>query len=159
MTAAKLELPAILLMAAVALSLAAGQVGQKNIASGGEESLVGDWRGESVCQVRESACHDEDSLYHVEKVAGKPHWISMRLDKIVEGKPVTMGTVECLHHAEDHTLTCEFPRGVFRFIIEGAKMQGTMTLPDKTVWRKISLNKVEWIQKKPPSVNGGFSGW
>ncbi|HWX56110.1 MAG TPA: hypothetical protein VN176_16090 [Verrucomicrobiae bacterium] len=65
----------------------------------------------------------------------------MRLDKIVEGKPVTMGAVECLHHAEDHTLTCEFPRGMFRFTIEGTRMQGTMTLPDKTVWRKISLQR------------------
>src|SRR5215467_8936657 len=37
-----------------------------------EISPVGDWRGDSICQVRPSACHDEDSLYHVTKIAGKP---------------------------------------------------------------------------------------
>ncbi|HWX56111.1 MAG TPA: hypothetical protein VN176_16095 [Verrucomicrobiae bacterium] len=62
MTAAKLEFLPVFLMAALALSIAAGQGGQKNSASGDEESVAGDWRSESVCQVRESACHDEDSL-------------------------------------------------------------------------------------------------
>ncbi len=108
-----------------------------------EAALVGDWRGESVCQARDSACQDEDSLYHVDKLAGKPHWFSLRADKIVQGKPVTMGTVDCLHDAGKNTLTCEFARGVFQFAVTGNKMQGTMTLPDKTVWRKISLTRVE----------------
>jgi hypothetical protein len=133
----KLTSTTLSLLAVLMFLPAAGQAGDE------ESSLVGDWRGESVCQVRESACHDEDSLYHVEKLSGKPHWISMRLDKIVQGKPVTMGTVECLHAVDNDTLTCEFPRGVFRFTVTGNKMQGTMTLPDKTVWRKISLARVE----------------
>jgi hypothetical protein len=58
-----------------------------------DSGLVGDWRGASICVVRDSACRDEDSLYHVTKLAGKPGWFFMKLDKIVDGKPVTMGTV------------------------------------------------------------------
>ncbi len=115
----------------------------KSTASDDSESvIIGDWRGESVCQVRESACHDEDSQYHFSMIADKPHWYSLRADKIVDGKPVTMGTIDCLYDAGKHTLTCDYPRGVFLFTIEGSKMTGTMTLPDKTLWRKLSLKKV-----------------
>jgi hypothetical protein len=106
-----------------------------------DSSLVGDWRGESVCVVRDSACRDEDSLYRLTKLAGKPGWLSMKLDKIVDGKPVTMGTVECSYDSAKHTLTCEFPRGVFRFTIQANKMAGTMNLTDGTLWRKITLRK------------------
>lgn len=106
-----------------------------------DSSLVGDWRGESVCVVRDSACRDEDSLYHVTRLAGKPGWFSMKLDKIVDGKPVTMGTTECRDDSAKRTLTCEFPRGVFRFTIQANKMAGTMNLTDGTLWRKISLSK------------------
>jgi hypothetical protein len=103
---------------------------------------IGDWRGDFICQVRESACHDEDSLYHVTRLAEKPGWFSMKLDKIVDGKPVTMGTVDCSYEAQQHLLECSFPRGVLRFTVEEDKMEGAMTLTDKTLWRKISLKKV-----------------
>src|ERR1700732_5175326 len=102
---------------------------------------LGDWRGQSACVVRESACHDEDSLYHVTKLPDKPGWYSMKLDKIVEGKPVTMGTMECAYSPGKQALTCEFPRGIMRFNINADKMEGTMTLPDGTLWRKLSLKK------------------
>jgi hypothetical protein len=133
----------IFVLAAFVVPFTAAQSNSaKSTTSDPGSTIVGDWRGESVCQVRESACHDEDSLYHVSKIADKPHWYSLRGDKIVDGKPVTMGTVDCLYDTEKHTLTCEYPRGVFLFTIEGSKMTGTMTLPDKTLWRKLSLKKV-----------------
>ena len=106
-----------------------------------DSSLVGDWRGESVCLVRDSACRDEDSLYHVAKLAGKPGWFSMKLDKIVDGKPITMGTTECSYDSAKRALTCEFPRGVFHLTIQANKMAGTMNLTDGTLWRKIALSK------------------
>jgi len=106
-----------------------------------DSSLLGDWRGESVCVVRDSACRDEDSLYHLTKLAGKPGWFSMKLDKIVDGKPVTMGTTECSYDSAKRALTCEFPRGVFRFTIQANKMAGTMNLTDGTLWRNITLTK------------------
>jgi hypothetical protein len=103
--------------------------------------VAGDWRGESVCVVRESACHDEDSLYHVAKLPEKPGWVSMKLDKIVNGKPVTMGTMDCSYDAVRRSLMCNFPRGVMRFTVTGNKMEGTLTLADGTPWRKLSLKK------------------
>jgi len=106
-----------------------------------ESGLLGDWRGESVCVVRDSACRDEDSLYHLAKLAGKPGWFSMKLDKIVGGKPVTMGTTECSYDSAKRALTCEFPRGVFRFTIQANKIAGTMSRTDGTLWRKITLRR------------------
>ena len=65
----------------------------------------------------------------------------MKLDKIVDGKPVTMGTVECSYDSAKRVLTCEFPRGVFRFTIQANKMAGTMNTTEGTLWRKITLSK------------------
>jgi len=104
--------------------------------------LPGDWRGSSVCQVRESACRDEDSLYHLARIAEKPNRFSVNGEKIVDGKATSMGAVECSYDAAKSVLTCDLPRGVLRFTIEGNKMEGTMTLPDGTLWRKLSLTKV-----------------
>jgi hypothetical protein len=118
-----------------------GGARQRKAAPPDDSVVVGDWRGDSICVVRESACHDEDSLYHVTRLVEKPGWFSMKLDKIVDGKPVTMGTVECSYDSAKQTLSCEFARGAFRFTIQGNKMEGSMTLTDGSLWRKISLKK------------------
>ena len=104
--------------------------------------LVGDWRGTSICQVRESACRDEDSLYHVVRIEGKANRYSMNGEKIVDGKAVSMGAVECTYDGAKAVLTCDLPQDVLRFMVEGNKMEGTMTRPDGTLWRKLSLTKV-----------------
>ena len=37
--------------------------------SGEGASFVGVWKGDSVCQIKESPCHDETSVYYVSKSA------------------------------------------------------------------------------------------
>jgi hypothetical protein len=129
------------IMALTILVAARGGARQRKAAPPDDSVVVGDWRGDSICVVRKSACHDEDSLYHVTRLVEKPGWFSMKLDKIVDGKPVTMGTVECSYDSAKQTLSCEFARGAFRFTIQGNKMEGSMTLTDGSLWRKISLKK------------------
>ena len=107
-----------------------------------QESPVGDWRGQSVCQVRPSACHDEESLYHVTAAASKPGTFEMQADKIVEGKPVTMGTSPCTYDTARHLLACPLPNGaVIQLEMRGNEMHGTMKLKDGALWRKIDLKK------------------
>ena len=98
-----------------------GEAAQSQPASSDDSSVVGDWRGNSICVVRESACHDEDSLYHVARLAEKPGWFSVKLDKIVDGKPVTMGTVECSYDSGKKSISCDFPRGAFHLTVQDNK--------------------------------------
>jgi len=141
MKLARLLLFALIIAALNSYPATQGEARQTQQVPADDSSPLGDWSGESICVVRDSACRDEDSLYHVTKLAGKPGWFSMKLDKIVDGKPVTMGTVECSYDSAKRALTCEFPRGVFRFTIQAHKMAGTMNLTDGTLWRKITLSK------------------
>jgi hypothetical protein len=107
-----------------------------------DAALAGDWHGESTCVVKPSGCHDEDSLYHVAKIPEKPGRFSMKLDKIVGGKPVTMGTVECSYEATTQSLSCSWERGSFLFTVHGDQMNGVMKVEGGRVWRKLSLKKI-----------------
>jgi hypothetical protein len=97
----------------------------------------------SVCQVKPSACNDEDSLYHVRPLGTKPDAYELQADKIVSGKPVTMGTSPCNYDATKNELVCPISeRATLRFEVRGDEMQGTMKMQDGTIWRKISLKRV-----------------
>ena len=116
--------------------------GVQNHSPAKEASPVGDWRGMSVCQVRPSACHDEDSLYHVRSVAGKDGAFELQADKIVEGRPVTMGTSPCTV-GSDRRLVCTVTKGTtLVFDVSSDEMRGSMKMADGTVWRKITLKRV-----------------
>jgi hypothetical protein len=106
-------------------------------------AVVGDWRGTSTCVLRESACHDEDSLYHFSAVAVNSHAVSLKADKIVDGKPVTMGTGNCDFDSAKLQITCPLPSASLAFHVQGKEMTGTMTLSNGTLWRKLSLKKVD----------------
>ena len=124
------------LLAIVILSLSAA--GQN---TDDESKLVGNWSGESKCTGARSACHDETVVYHIAKLSGKPGWMSVSADKIVNGQPVNMGTLQFQYDPANHTLTCEYSQGVWRFKVDGFNMEGTLTLTDKTVGRQVKLKK------------------
>ncbi len=115
-------------------------IAQTGQSSAEERTLIGDWRGDSICVVRESACHDEKALYHVKK-SDQPGRFLIQADKIVDGKPVNMGTVDCTYSPERHVLSCEFAKGKLSLKLEGARLEGSMNLLDGTLWRNIKLKK------------------
>jgi hypothetical protein len=124
-----------LLLAAIVSLIAAAQNAED------ESKLVGNWSGESKCTGARSACHDETVVYHIAKLSGKPGWMSVSADKIVNGEPVNMGTLEFQYDAANHTLTCEYAQGVWRLKIDGLNMESTLTLTDKTIGRQVKLKK------------------
>ena len=124
------------LLAAVVLSLSALA---QNIDD--ESKLVGNWSGESKCTGDRSACHDETVVYHIAKLSGKPGWMSISADKIVNGEPVNMGSLQFQYGAPNHSLTCEYAQGVWRLKVEGLTMEGTLTLTDKAIGRRVKLKK------------------
>jgi len=133
---------------AVVVSIAGSAVEQNDAGKitspqGADSALVGDWRGESFCVVRESACRDEESLYHFSQIPDKPGRYSLKADKIVESKPVTMGTSECTYDRAQHIIECAISAGTtLHFTINSNTLQGTMTIQSNKLWRRITLKKV-----------------
>ncbi len=113
--------------------------GSKTLAHGGPSQIAGAWRGNSVCAVENSPCHDEVNVYRFSEVAGKPGVFSVIGSKIVNGKEVAMGTAEWKYDAETHTLSADLPNGVFRYVVDGDKMEGTLSMRDHTVYRRVHL--------------------
>jgi hypothetical protein len=134
------QLVAIALTLAAFFAPAAAQDGGSS--KGKVTSPVGDWRGSSICQVRPSACHDEEALYHVSRLAAKPGRFSLQADKIVDGKPEMMGVMECSFDSQTSALDCATDRLSLHLVVDGNKMQGAMNHLDGTVVRKIDLRKV-----------------
>ena len=103
----------------------------------GVDPFLGEWHGESKCVAKNTACHDETVVYHVTKA--KSGYALVSADKIVDGAPVNMGTLEFRSEGDD--LICEYPQGVWRIKIEGGKIDGTLTRSDGSVFRRVKLRK------------------
>ena len=112
-----------------------------------KDSIEGTWKGTSLCQVKPSACHDENVVYHISKAAnGKSY--SIQANKIVNGVEEDMGTLEASYDATQHILTTTIKdnqgrTSVWVFKIDGKQMHGTLTMDGKTLYRLIEVKKVD----------------
>ena len=56
------------------------------------QTFEGIWKGTSLCQIKNSPCHDEVVVYHISKdSSGKSYQVIA--NKIVDGKEEYMGTI------------------------------------------------------------------
>jgi hypothetical protein len=130
---------AFVLMAACALGQAfAGPV----------DEIVGTWRGTSACVDRQAApaCSDEQVIYEIVANPRQPDVVTVRADRVVDGKRVSMGVLDFTYEATSRSWTSEFdtPRvhALWRLSVSGATLSGTMTLlPSKAVVRRVDLRK------------------
>ena len=106
-----------------------------------KDVISGVWRGHSVCMVKSSPCRDEENVYRISAVHGKPNIYFVSGDKIVSGEEVVMGTGEWKYETATHVLEYVFPNGVFRLKVDGDKMEGDLKLPDGTLYRQIWLKR------------------
>jgi hypothetical protein len=104
-------------------------------------ALEGTWRGESLCASEVSSCHDERVIYYVKHVPNKPDFVAVQADKIVNGKPVTMGTGEWHYDRAGSTLEWRMPQQVWLLRITGSRMEGTLKRTDGTILRNMTLEK------------------
>lgn len=121
--------------------------------------IVGTWSGSSVCVDRQAApaCNDEQVVYEINASPGKPNAVSVKADKVVDGKRVSMGVLEFIRDDASGSWSSEFetPRfhALWRLEVNGATVTGTLTLlPSKAVIRKIDLRK-EAPRHEPPRSN------
>ena len=130
----------LILFLAVVISACEIQ-GSAGAASSNIADLIGDWSGSSLCQVKQSACHDENVIFRF----SHPHEdkITVQADKIVDGKPVTMGVGEWTYDAAAHCLSWQIPRGTWKLVVEGNVMNGTLIVPENVVFRRIHLTRLK----------------
>jgi hypothetical protein len=105
-----------------------------------EAQLIGDWTGDSICRVKNSPCHDEKVIYHIAKGSDPDH-LTISADKIVDAKTINMGTGDYTYNRGSGTLLNETEGRIWKFTIKGNTMEGTLTMPDKTVFRHVTLTK------------------
>src|SRR5215469_14443233 len=103
--------------------------------------LAGTWRGDSVCATEASACHNERVVYYIKDMPNRPDLVLIQADKIVDGKPITMGTGEWQYDRVRSTLEWRMPKQVWLLKITGSRMEGTLKLTDGTIFRNMILEK------------------
>lgn len=138
--ARRLQLVMMLFLAPALPALTQSKGGQAMMPEG-EPHIAGVWRGNSVCTVPDSPCHDEENIYNVLEIVEKPASFLIVVSKVVDGKEIAMGSGEWKYDAEKHTLQSESALGTFLLTVNGNTMEGTLTRRDKTVYRRIHLTK------------------
>jgi hypothetical protein len=109
------------------------------------DKIEGIWKGTSLCQVRQSACHDEDVVYHISKIAANLYTI--QANKIVNGEEEDMGTFDSVVYDQTkQTLrfTMKDQQGrsaVWLFRVDGMQMHGTLMINENTLFRIVEVKK------------------
>jgi hypothetical protein len=108
----------------------------------GQTLPTGNWYGDSVCQVENSPCKTEKVVYRLIQMDDAATKFMMQADKIINEKPEFMGTIEFQFDEKSKTLLGKYRNDVWKFTIKGQEMEGTLTLADGTVYRRIKVAKV-----------------
>lgn len=104
--------------------------------------ITGTWRGHSECAVKNGPCQDETNVYRFSETPARPGWFSGTGSKVLNGKEISMGTLNWQYDAKRRILESKNPTGTFRLVVDGDKIEGTLLLPDATVYRRIHLTKM-----------------
>ena len=91
------------------------------------QSFEGIWKGTSLCQIKNSPCHDEVVVYHISKDSnGKSYEVIA--NKIVDGKEDYMGTIPFTYDSKQKVfVSVDSVRNVrWEFKITGSAMKGTL---------------------------------
>ena len=105
------------------------------------QSFEGVWKGTSLCQVKNSPCHDENVVYHISKNSpGKSY--EMIANKIVNGKEVGMGTLTFTYDEKQKVFVSvdSEHRATWEFTITGNAMKGTL-MYDGDLYRIVDVKK------------------
>jgi hypothetical protein len=103
--------------------------------------FAGVWTGASLCATSAPACRNEQVVYYIDEIAGKSDRLNVRADKIVDGKAITMGSGPWEYDSAGQRLSWDGGHGVWVLRISDGKIEGTLTEPDGTVFRRMTLTK------------------
>ena len=91
------------------------------------QSFEGIWKGTSLCQIKNSPCHDEVVVYHISKDSnGKSYEVIA--NKIVDGKEDYMGTIPFTYDSKQKVfVSVDSVRNArWEFKITDSAMKGTL---------------------------------
>src|SRR3954471_17053300 len=100
--------------------------------------LIGTWHGTSICQIKNSSCHDETIVYRISKNNGVDTFY-INASKIVNSVEEEMGILPFVYNRKTNQLTST-AYGIWTFNIEGVKLEGTL-LVHGDLYRKILVYK------------------
>jgi len=100
--------------------------------------LTGTWRGTSICQVKNSPCHDETVVYHISKNSALDTFY-VNASKIVNGVEEEMGILPFIYNEKKNQFFST-AYGIWTFNVEGTKLEGTLFVRGE-LYRKITVSK------------------
>ena len=100
--------------------------------------LVGTWNGTSICQIKNSPCHDETVVYHISKNRGVDTFY-INANKIVNHTEEEMGILPFVYNKKTNQFTST-AYGIWTFNVEGVKLEGTLFVHGD-LYRKIIVYK------------------
>jgi hypothetical protein len=105
------------------------------------ESVLGVWRGESLCATAAGSCKNEQVVYYIEAIPHKSDVVFIRADKIVDGKAITMGSGPWQYDQARQTLRWEVGQRLWLLIVKSKRMEGALTESGDVVFRRMTLAK------------------
>lgn len=113
--------------------------------------VLGQWEGESICTIKDSPCHDEHVIYRIIQDAKVPEKLAIAAYKVVNGKELWMGDIDCRFVAEASELRCHYkPTDSWVYKLSGDAMKGTLIINGNTLYRNISVKRVPVTAVKEP---------
>ncbi|MFT3912351.1 MAG: hypothetical protein QM737_23190 [Ferruginibacter sp.] len=110
--------------------------------------FAGKWKGSSLCQVKNSPCHDEIVVYHISQT-GTDSTYAIQANKIVNGVEEDMGILNGVYNKTKKIFTCHYEnksgqKSLWEFHVNRNEMKGRLVLEkDNVLYRIIELKKVE----------------
>ena len=120
-------------------SLTCLQIKAQTTLSKQDNSIIGVWKGTSICQAKNSPCHDENVVYRISKGQGIDTF-SISGSKIVNGKEVEMGIIPFRFDKTTNQLTASNNNGEWTLNLKGKVLEGTLTSNGK-LFRIVKLSK------------------
>ena len=109
------------------LALSISSIWAQKVSDNIDSLLIGIWKGTSICQLKNSPCHDENVVYHISKKAGADSFYIDAM-KIINGKEEEMGILAFVYNKKKHQLISTSYHGNWVFNIEVNKINGTLFL-------------------------------
>src|SRR6476661_9107185 len=88
--------------------------------------LHGIWKGTSICQIKNSPCHDENVVYHISP--NENGSFTFIMNKVINNKEEEMGTLIFTYDSAHQLLSSlnEIRNSRWDFKVKGSKLEGTL---------------------------------